>query len=200
MPRHARFPESPVFESQRDSASKPGVGTTPGMTHRCFDKPEGLVEAWAYHATIVVPHLPAHCFLNEESRTVSHRSGIAKVPSCIRRCDNEALLECTPVEIGGVEDHVHILSLFPRTRTVAEVVKETKRVSTNWLLEQAEELRGFHWQAGYGVFSVSQSNVDGVVDYIRRQEEHHRKQTFQDEYRAFLKKHAVEFDERYVWD
>lgn len=109
-------------------------------------------------------------------------------------------LECTPVEIGGVEDHIHILCLLPRTRTVAEVVKETKRVSTNWLHEQAEELRGFHWQAGYGAFSVSQSNVDEVVDYIRRQEEHHRKVTFQDEYRAFLKKHAVEFDERYVWD
>ena len=109
-------------------------------------------------------------------------------------------LDCTPVEIGGVEDHLHILCLFPRTRSVAEVVKETKRVSTNWLQEQAVELRDFHWQAGYGVFSVSQSNVDGVVEYIRRQEEHHRKQTFQDEYRAFLRKHAVEFDERYVWD
>lgn len=109
-------------------------------------------------------------------------------------------LECTPVEIGGVEDHIHILCLFPRTRSVADVVKETKRVSTNWIQEQTAELRSFHWQAGYGVFSFSQSNVEGVVDYIRRQEEHHRKLTFQDEYRAFLRKHAVEFDERYVWD
>ncbi len=109
-------------------------------------------------------------------------------------------LDCTPVEIGGVEDHLHILCLFPRTRSVAEVVKETKRVSTKWLQEQMVELRDFHWQAGYGVFFVSQSNVEAVVDYIRRQEEHHRTVTFQDEYRAFLRKHAVEYDERYVWD
>jgi REP element-mobilizing transposase RayT len=109
-------------------------------------------------------------------------------------------LDCMPVEIGGVDDHVHILCLFPRTRSVADVVKETKRVSTNWLQEQGPGLTDFHWQAGYGVFSVSQSGVDDVVEYIRRQEEHHRKLTFQDEYRAFLKKHAVDFDERYVWD
>jgi REP element-mobilizing transposase RayT len=109
-------------------------------------------------------------------------------------------LECIPVEIGGVEDHIHILCLFPRTQSVADVVKETKRVSTNWLQEKAAGLTDFHWQSGYGVFSVSQSNVDGVVEYIRHQEEHHRELTFQDEYRAFLRKHAVEFDERYVWD
>jgi REP element-mobilizing transposase RayT len=109
-------------------------------------------------------------------------------------------LDCMPVEIGGVEDHLHILCLFPRTRNVAEVVKETKRVSTHWVQERNPELRGFHWQSGYGVFSVSQSNVSEVIEYIREQEDHHRKVTFQDEYRAFLRKHAVEFDERYVWD
>lgn len=109
-------------------------------------------------------------------------------------------LDCVPVEIGGVEDHIHILCLFPRTQSVADVVKETKRVSTNWLQEQTMELRDFHWQSGYGVFSVSQSNVHGVIDYIRNQEEHHRQLTFQDEYRAYLRKHACEFDERYVWD
>lgn len=104
------------------------------------------------------------------------------------------------MEIGGVEDHIHILCLFPRTQSVADMVKETKRVSTNWLQEHTMELRDFHWQSGYGVFSVSQSNVAGVADYICNQEEHHRQLTFQDEYRAFLRKHAVEFDERYVWD
>ena len=109
-------------------------------------------------------------------------------------------LDCVPVEVGGVDDHIHILCLFPRTHSVADVVKETKRVSTNWLQEQSVKLRDFHWQAGYGVFSVSQSNVTGVLEYIRNQEEHHRKLTFQDEYRAFLRKHAVEYDERYVWD
>ena len=109
-------------------------------------------------------------------------------------------LECVPVEIGGVEDHVHLLCLFPRTRSLADVVKEAKRVSTNWLQKQHVDLRAFHWQGGYGVFSVSQSSVDEVVQYVRNQEEHHRKVSFQEEYRAFLRKHAVEFDERYVWD
>ena len=109
-------------------------------------------------------------------------------------------LDCIPVEIGGVEDHVHILCLLPRTKTVAEVVKETKRVSTNWLKEQSLTFQNFHWQGGYGVFSVSQSNVNAVVEYISNQEEHHREVSFQEEYRAFLRKHAVDFDEIYVWD
>lgn len=109
-------------------------------------------------------------------------------------------LDCIPVEIGGVEDHIHILCLLPRTKTVADVVKETKRVSTRWLQEQYLTVKNFHWQSGYGVFSVSPSNVSAVINYIRNQEEHHSKVSFQDEYRAFLKKHAVDFDEKYVWD
>ncbi|MES2982906.1 MAG: IS200/IS605 family transposase [Verrucomicrobiota bacterium] len=109
-------------------------------------------------------------------------------------------LDCIPVEIGGVEDHIHILCLLPRARTVADVVKETKRLSTRWLQEQDLTVKDFHWQSGYGVFSVSQSSVNAVTEYITNQEEHHRKVSFQDEYRAFLKKHAVDFDEKYVWD
>ncbi|NNC89756.1 MAG: transposase [Akkermansiaceae bacterium] len=109
-------------------------------------------------------------------------------------------LDCVPVEIGGVADHVHLLLLHPRTKSIAEVVKEAKRISTGWLQEQSGMPVHFHWQAGYGVFSVSQSKVEEVVEYIRGQEEHHRRVTFQDEYREFLRKHAVEFDEKYVWD
>ena len=109
-------------------------------------------------------------------------------------------LDSNPVEVGGVADHVHILSLLPRTRTIAELVKETKRVSTNWLHEQAANLKDFHWQAGYGAFSVSQSNVEDVSTYIRNQEEHHRRISFQDEYREFLRKQAIDYDEKYVWD
>jgi putative transposase len=108
-------------------------------------------------------------------------------------------LKTEPVEIGGVADHVHALILFPRTMTVAEMVKETKRASTTWVRSQKEVWKNFHWQGGYGVFSVSPSNVEDVVAYIRNQEEHHRRVTFQDEYRALLKKHAVCFDEKYVW-
>ena len=109
-------------------------------------------------------------------------------------------LECPPLIVGGVEDHVHMLCRFSRTITQAEWVKEVKRVSNGWLKEQGLGYRDFEWQGGYADFSVSQSNLDQVKEYIASQEEHHRRMTFQDELRALLRKHEIEFDERYVWD
>ena len=107
---------------------------------------------------------------------------------------------CIPILIGGVEDHVHILARLSRTTTQSDWVKELKRASSIWIKERELGMRDFSWQNGYGVFSVSVSNLDSVRDYIARQEEHHRKTTFQDELRSFYRKHRVEFDERYVWD
>ena len=107
---------------------------------------------------------------------------------------------CIPILIGGVEDHVHILARLSRTTTQSNWVKELKRASSIWIKERELGMRDFSWQNGYGVFSVSVSNLDSVRDYIARQEEHHRKTTFQDELRSFYRKHRVEFDERYVWD
>jgi len=95
---------------------------------------------------------------------------------------------------------VHLLFGLSRTRTVAEVVEKVKTSSSKWLKSKDASLGAFHWQAGYGVFSVSQSDADKVVDYIRNQEAHHRKMTFQDEYRKLLERYHVSFDERYVWD
>jgi REP element-mobilizing transposase RayT len=109
-------------------------------------------------------------------------------------------LECPPLIIGGVEDHVHLLARFGRTVTQAEWVKELKRVSHGWLTEQGRDYADFEWQGGYADFSVSQSNLEAVKEYIAGQEEHHQKIGFQDELRAFLRKHNVEWDERYVWD
>ena len=109
-------------------------------------------------------------------------------------------LDCPPILVGGVEDHVHLLARHGRTITQADWVKELKRGSSLWIKERDPKLSDFAWQAGYGVFSVSTSNVDAVTDYIARQEEHHRKSTFQDELRAMLQKHRIEWDERYVWD
>lgn len=109
-------------------------------------------------------------------------------------------LDCPPILVGGVEDHVHMLTQFGRTITQAGWVKEVKRVSSRWLKEQAGDLAGFEWQGGYANFSVSQSNLDQVRDYIANQEEHHRKLSFQDELRALLRKHELEWDERYAWD
>lgn len=109
-------------------------------------------------------------------------------------------LECPPLLVGGTEDHVHLLCRFGRTISQAEWVKELKRVSNGWLKQQGRDYDIFEWQGGYADFSVSQSNLEQVKQYISKQEEHHRKMTFQDELRALLKKHEIEFDERYVWD
>jgi putative transposase len=109
-------------------------------------------------------------------------------------------LDCIPLLIGGVEDHVHILARFSRTISQAEWVKELKRVSNGWLKEQGHEHAGFEWQGGYADFSVSQSNLETVKQYIAKQEEHHRKIGFQDEIRTLLQKHEIAWDEKYVWD
>jgi REP element-mobilizing transposase RayT len=108
--------------------------------------------------------------------------------------------ECAPIRVSGVADHVHLLVRFGRTITIADLIKELKRGSNLWLQEKNPAQKAFEWQAGYSVFSVSQSKLEDVVAYIANQEEHHKKVTFQDELRAFFKKHNVEFDERYVWD
>ena len=109
-------------------------------------------------------------------------------------------LDCPPITVGGMEDHVHLLARFSRTITQAEWVKELKRVSNLWLKERGRVYADFQWQGGYADFSVSQSNLERVKKYIANQEEHHRKLSFQDELRALLRKHNVEWDARYVWD
>ena len=111
-----------------------------------------------------------------------------------------ANLDCPPTLVGGMEDHVHLLCRLGRTISQADWVKEVKRISSTWIKEREPQMRDFAWQAGYGAFSVSASSVPKVRAYIARQEEHHRKVSFQEEYRAFLRKHGTEWDERYVWD
>jgi putative transposase len=109
-------------------------------------------------------------------------------------------LDCHPVRIGGVEDHVHLLARFSRTLSQADWIKELKRVSSLWLKQQNRDLDDFAWQGGYATFSVSASNLDHVTKYIASQEDHHRKMTFQDELRTLLTKHGMTWDEKYLWD
>lgn len=111
-----------------------------------------------------------------------------------------AHLECQPVIVGGVEDHVHLLCALSRTRDAATMVKEVKRGSSLWLKTKSSELADFAWQNGYGIFSIGFSQIESVRTYIAGQEEHHRKVSFQDEFRQLLRRYNVEFDERYVWD
>jgi REP element-mobilizing transposase RayT len=108
--------------------------------------------------------------------------------------------DCQPIIVGGVEDHVHILSTLSRTVEAAEMVKEVKRGSSLWLKTKGPDLNDFAWQNGYGIFSVGFSQIPSARDYIAGQEEHHRKVSFQDEYRELLRRYEIEFDERYVWD
>jgi putative transposase len=102
--------------------------------------------------------------------------------------------------VGGCDDHVHALFALSKNHSIAEIVKEIKRTSSTWIKTVERRYSKFHWQAGYGAFSVSQSNLARVRRYIETQEQHHRRKTFQDEFRAFLKSYEIEFDERYVWD
>jgi hypothetical protein len=100
---------------------------------------------------------------------------------------------------------VHVLYLQSRTTTIADVVGAVKRDSSDWIKDQIwarmnPDFAQFHWQNGYGVFSVSESRIEEVAAYIDVQMEHHHRTTFQDEYREFLRLHKVPFDERYVWD
>jgi len=107
---------------------------------------------------------------------------------------------CPAIEVGGVEDHVHLLFGLSRTLTIAQVVENVKTSSSKWIKTKGASLAHFYWQAGYGAFSVSQSNAAAVVRYIQSQAEHHRKESFQDEYRRFLQRYQIPYDEKHVWD
>ncbi|MBC8351277.1 MAG: transposase [Planctomycetes bacterium] len=102
--------------------------------------------------------------------------------------------------INGVEDHIHALCLLSRKFPIMKVVEEAKTETSKWLKKQSQDTSDFAWQGGYGAFSVSESNVPQVKKYIQDQQEHHRRMTFQDEFRELCKRHGVELDERYAWE
>jgi putative transposase len=118
----------------------------------------------------------------------------AYIATVFRECHSPALI------INGTANHLHTLFTLSRTITVAELVEELKKRSSKWAKTKGGVHRTFQWQAGYGAFSVSQSNVAAVKKYIAEQKEHHRRKTFEEEYRSFLEKYGVAYDERYVWD
>ena len=109
-------------------------------------------------------------------------------------------LKSPSLAIDGASDHVHILFSLARVITIADLVEEVKTSSSKWIKTKGREFRNFHWQRGYGAFSIGQSNVAALKRYIRNQKQHHRNVTFQDEYRKFLEAYGIEHDEKYVWD
>jgi putative transposase len=143
--------------------------------------------------------LNIHCIFSTKSRVpllkpeIRERlwpflGGIAKQNGIKPRC------------IGGVADHVHLLLSLPTTVPIAKAIQLTKGGSSAWIHQTYREMRTFSWQQGYGAFSVSISQLPETIDYIRNQAEHHRTRSFQEEYLAFLKKHDLKFENKYVWD
>jgi REP element-mobilizing transposase RayT len=104
------------------------------------------------------------------------------------------------LRVGGTDDHVHLLCRLSKTLDSPTLVRELKRESSKWIKESIPLLADFYWQQGCGAFSVSPSHVEALIEYIVNQEEHHRRETFQDEFRRLCKKYGVAIDERYVWD
>lgn len=154
--------------------------------YACLNVPQSLANVLVH---LLFSTKGRHPFLsNPTTREAMHRylTGVS------------ARLECPVIRAGGTEDHVHLLARQARTIALADWVKELKRASSLWA--KTKGLDGFQWQAGYGAFSVSQSQADEVQRYIARQQEHHRKFDFQREFRRLLELHAIEIDERYVWD
>ena len=106
----------------------------------------------------------------------------------------------TLLKAGSVADHIHLLLSHPRTCSPSDMVQEVKTGSSKWLKTKAVRNANFHWQSGYGIFSISPAHRPALERYISSQAEHHLKVTFQDEFRRLLKKYGVQCDERYVWD
>jgi REP element-mobilizing transposase RayT len=112
-------------------------------------------------------------------------------------CNN---LDCQVIKVGGYTDHIHILCMLSKKVTIVKLIEELKSHSSKWIKTQGEGYENFYWQDGYGAYSVNPTNIDSVIFYITNQHEHHRRISFQDEYRALLKKYNVDYDEKYVWD
>ena len=140
-----------------------------------------------YHVVFSTKNRTAFLRPEVEARVWAYIGGIAR---------NHKM---TAIQVGGVEDHIHALVMAPPVLAPYEIAKHLKAESSKWIHETFADLQDFGWQDGYGAFTVSKSNAPAVVSYIQNQRLHHQTQSFQDEYREFLKKHGVEYDERYVW-
>jgi putative transposase len=109
-------------------------------------------------------------------------------------------LDCECLRVGGHDDHIHLAIRMSRTITAAKLVEEIKVASSKWMKDQGPDYAGFAWQRGYGLFSLSPSHLEPLLEYIERQPEHHRNVGFKEEFLDLLRKNGLEHDERYVWD
>ncbi len=129
-------------------------------------------------------------FLTPEVRPELH----AYAATVLKSCESPAIV------INSVTEHIHILCVLSKNRAICDVIQKLKTGTSKWIKSKGGILQKFHWQNGYGAFSVSQSQVGSVRKYIANQEAHHRRMTFEEEFRSLLQKHEMEYDERFVWD
>ncbi|MGJ8695680.1 MAG: IS200/IS605 family transposase [Verrucomicrobiaceae bacterium] len=108
--------------------------------------------------------------------------------------------DCEAYRIGGTTDHVHLALRLSRKISQSDIVQTIKQSSSMWIKTKGPQYKNFHWQNGYGAFSVSPSHLDKLIAYIANQEEHHRTKTFKEEYLTFLKRYRITYDEKYLWD
>ena len=150
--------------------------------------PQSLVQIYLHLVFSTKNRQPS--FNDSEFRQQAHRylAGI---------CNH---LDAPAIIVGGVADHVHLLCRLGKTIDVAALIRDLKRDCTKWIKTEQPELSEFHWQQGYGAFSVSPAHVEALTAYIAKQEEHHRKESFQDEFRRLCKKYGLAIDEQYAWD
>ena len=149
--------------------------------------PQSLAQIWLH---VVFPTKDRRPFLRDDSFRTEMFRMLAYLAG---------ELECRSVSVGGYYDHVHLLVSLPRTITVSDVVQHVKKNSSKWAKDVDGGSSFFAWQSGYGVFSVSHSKLKDVDKYIRNQESHHTKLSFQDEFRMLCRRHSIDIDERYVW-
>jgi REP element-mobilizing transposase RayT len=140
-----------------------------------------------------------HCIFSTKGRRCSIRGDLqARLWSFMGGIARKNRMKA--MVIGGVEDHVHLLLSLPSILAIAKALQLIKGGASTWVHETFPQHHGFAWQEGYGAFSIGVSQVDQTIAYIESQAEHHRKRSFQEEFLAFLKKHRIEYDERYIWD
>ena len=140
-----------------------------------------------YHLIFSTKNRVAHLTPEIEQRVWGYIGGVARHH------------KMTALQIGGFDDHIHALVMAPPTIAPSQIAQYLKGDSSKWIHETFPHLREFVWQEGYGAFTVSKSNLEAVGGYIQKQREHHHQRGFQEEYRDFLRKHGIEYEERYVW-
>jgi putative transposase len=109
-------------------------------------------------------------------------------------------IDCPVIKINGVEDHIHILLHLSKVHSIAQVISEIKSNSSRWIKSKGTKYSRFSWQSGYGAFSVSRPNIEGAIQYIANQKEHHKQVSFQDEFRNMLNRAKIKYEEKYLWD